>query len=304
MITDCHTHVWDHVARPAGVTLGTAPPAGARGFHDYRHSAGPVAASFVLGFAGHGMGAPVPNEELADFVAHEPGRLFGFAGIDPSDPFALTEIDRAVELGLRGITLSPAAQGIHPADNRAMDVYQRAVELNLPVIFRQGGHFAPEWRMEFARPYLLDEVARTFPDLRLVVSHLGQPWVDETVVLLDKHEHVYADVCGLSGRPWQAYQALSLCWNAGVMHKLLFASDFPYATVEQAIKALYSVNELTQGTNLPTVPLRELRGVVERDTLFLLGLSSRSVEPAAVAVHIGDAADAEPDSSEEEAVKM
>ena len=46
------------------------------------------------------------------------------------------------------------------------------------------------------------------PGLRMVVAQLGQPWVDETIVMLGKHGNVFADVSGLLGRPWQAYNAL------------------------------------------------------------------------------------------------
>ena len=38
------------------------------------------------------------------------------------------------------------------------------------------------------------------------------------------------------------------------------------------IEALYSINQLAQGTNLPVVPREALRGIVERDALNLLGL--------------------------------
>jgi hypothetical protein len=267
MIVDCHTHL------PAGGSHAGAPPEPA----EFVRAVAPADAALVLGCAG-GSGAATTGDRLGDFVAAEPGRLFGLAAIDPTDPSALTEIDRAVDFGLSGLVIAPAALGVHPADTRAMDVYQRAGELHLPVIFELGGRPDAQWRLEYARPYLLDEPARTFPELRIVVSHLGRPWVDETAVLLDKHPHVYADICGLAGRPWQAYQALSLCSAVGVMHKLLFGSDHPHSSAAEAIKALYTVNELTRGTNLPPVPLRELRGIVERDALFLLGLTDRASE--------------------------
>ena len=73
-------------------------------------------------------------------------------------------------------------------------------------------------------------------------------------------------------RPWQAYNALVEAYQAGVIDKLLFGSDFPYTSAEDCIEALYSINQLAQGTNLPVVPREALRGIVERDALNLLGL--------------------------------
>jgi len=128
--------------------------------------------------------------------------------------------------------------------------------------------------LEYGRPYLLDEVSRSFPGLRIVIAQLGQPWIDETIVMLGKHANVLADLSGLLSRPWQAYNALVAAHQHGVIDKLLFGSDFPYTSATECIEALYSINQLAQGTNLPVVPREALRGIVERDALSLLGIAS------------------------------
>jgi predicted TIM-barrel fold metal-dependent hydrolase len=84
---------------------------------------------------------------------------------------------------------------------------------------------------------------------------------------------VFADVSGLLRRPWQAYNALVSAYQYQVIDKLLFGSDFPYTSATECIESLYSINQVAQGTNLPVVPRESLRGIVERDTLNLLGLS-------------------------------
>jgi uncharacterized protein len=62
------------------------------------------------------------------------------------------------------------------------------------------------------------------------------------------------------------------CYQADVIDKLLFGSDFPYTNAEECIESLYRINQLAQGTNLPVVPREALRGIVERDAIGLLGL--------------------------------
>src|SRR5205085_6479434 len=99
-------------------------------------------------------------------------------------------------------------------------------------------------------------------------------WVDECVVLLGKHPNVFADISGLLHRPWQAFNTLLTAYQYGVMDKLLFGSDFPYTSAATCIEALYSINQLTLGTNLPSVPRQHLRGIVERDALAILGIAS------------------------------
>ena len=126
--------------------------------------------------------------------------------------------------------------------------------------------------MEFARPYLFDEVARALPDLKLVLSGFGHPWIEQGVAMMSKHAGVYADVSGLVKNSWQLYNALVHAYQAGVMNQVLFGSGFPFCTPAEAIKTLYSVNTTSHGTPLPGVPRDQLRIVVERDTLAELGI--------------------------------
>ena len=286
MIVDVHTHVWqtpDQLGRAqlgevVGVRRGNGrrlagrriPPADTE---LHWQSSKPVDKSIVLGFKSRLLRAEVPNAFVADYVRRHPEKLVGFAGVDPTDPAALDDLARAHEdLGLVGLTISPGNQGFHPSDTRAMVVYAEAERRRMPVVIHPGGHLAEESRLEFARPVLLDEVARSFPKLRLVIPKLGHPWTGETCLLLAKHAHVYADVTGLLRRPWQAYNALVCAFEHGVADKLLFGSDFPYASASDAIEALYSLHLIVQGTSLPGVPRGVLRGIVEQDALKLLGI--------------------------------
>jgi predicted TIM-barrel fold metal-dependent hydrolase len=101
---------------------------------------------------------------------------------------------------------------------------------------------------------------------------MGFPWMDQTIAMLAKHPNVFADVAGLSSKPWQAYRSLALAYEYGVISKLLFASDFPNRTVKVAAEAIYNLNKITLGSVLPAIPREQLRGIVERDSLRLLGL--------------------------------
>lgn len=292
MIVDCHTHIWQSPDQLGQLDLGNSPrlsrkrpsritaekaawrnvPA-ADPEHHWAQS-GTVDKSIVLGFKSRYLHAEIPNRFVSDYVRRFPQKLIGFAGIDPTEDGALDEVQAAKEdLRLQGVTVSPANQDFHPADSRAMEVYAAAEKLNMPILVHPSGQFSEPSKLEYGRPYLLDEVARTFPKLRIVIAQLGQPWTDETITMLGKHPHVFADVSGLLGRNWQAYNAMVSAYQHGVIDKLLFGSDFPYTSADECIEALYSINQLAQGTNLPLVPREALRGIVERDALSLLGIA-------------------------------
>ncbi len=253
----------------------------------------PVDAAFVLGLRSRHLDLAISNDFLAACVQHHPDRMIGFAGIDPLDgPGVLDEVHRARQhLGLRGLVIAPACQAMHPAHTRAMAVYEQAERLGMPVVFHNSPPMPAAAHLEFARPYLLDEVARTFPGLRILVAQMGYPWVDETLVLLGRHEHVYAEISGIAGTPWLALKHMQTAYERGVMDKLLFGSDFPASDPKGTIESLYSLNLIVHGTNLPSVPREQLRGIVERDSAALLGID--------VAIKAAGAADApgEPDAA-------
>ncbi|MFH0981099.1 MAG: amidohydrolase family protein, partial [Planctomycetota bacterium] len=286
MIVDCFTHVWDS---PAQVGLDSSASRSRLRFalfadqkeevptatpRQHFEACAPVDRALVLGFKSHYLGAEVSNDMVAAYVREHPEKLIGFAGIDPTRPKeAVAELRRARdELDMRGIVIAPAAQDFHPAHSTAHRLYEVAAELELPVLFHPGLDFGAQTKLEYAQPTLLDEVAREHPTLKIIIAHMGYPWVQETLVMLGKHPLVYSDISWLLHQPWQAYLALSSAYQYGVIDKLLFGSGFPFTSAAHTMEALYSINHMCHGTHLPTIPREQLRGIVERNTLELLSI--------------------------------
>ena len=233
----------------------------------------PVSVAVVHGLDSHLLEARLDAASVATEVGRSPDTLLGFVGLDPLGDDPLGRLAAAVEEhGCVGVNLCPAAGGFHPSATGTMELLEAVADRGLPVYAEAGAQLARGAKLEFAQPFLLDEVLRTFPQMKLVISGFGEPWPNQTVALLRKHPNAFTDVSGLVGRPWQLYNALVSAWQAGVMDQVLFGSGFPDAEPERAIVTLYSVNSLTQGTPLPSIPREQLRGVVERETLTLLGL--------------------------------
>jgi predicted TIM-barrel fold metal-dependent hydrolase len=283
MIIDCHSHIW-----PSLNQLGQAQGFSCLGLPDslpakpeqHLESSGPAEAVLVLGFVSDMLKAEIPNPFIRDYVAAYPERMIGLAGIDPTRSGGVQELQRLhKDDNFAGAVLSPACQGFHPCDTRAMRLYELAEQSALPIYFLYGEVLPQTAALECANPTVLDEVGRSFPNLKIVISHLGFPWIEQTLALLSKHPHIYADVAGLTEKPWQAYRTLTLAYEYGVIEKLLFASDFPCSTVKAAAEAMYNLNKITLDSVLPAVPREQLRSIVERNSLELLGLSLPSEQP-------------------------
>ena len=278
MIVDSHTHAWADESQ-----LGAVAPEFLRAAHgqgnfsanaaDHALASQCVDKVFVLALSSGGANVRSLNEYVAQYAARD-SRAIGIGGIDPNDAGAARSAEELLDRKeFRGLVCSPLCQNFHPSDSRAMHLYELAQERGVPVFFDNATHLVAWGRMEYARPSLLDEVAREFPRLRIVISGLGYPWIDEAITLISKHPHAYADVASLLRRPWQAYNALLMAHQFCVMDKVLFGSDFPYFTAAEAIENVYRLHEMTNGTNLPTVPREALRAMVERDALTALGIA-------------------------------
>ncbi len=289
MIVDLHTHLWD---APEQLGRGTPQRLNRQAGQPWERTDAsttafdaamePVQHAVILGLESQYLGAAIPLEQLARYVQRKPGKYLGFAGIDPLAPQLTQKISRVRELGLSGVTICPAAAAFHPSHTRAMTLYEKCAELGLPVLVQSVTHLSGESHLEYAQPHLFDEVAREFPRLKLVIAQVGYPWTEQTLVLIGKHRNIYADLSYLAQRPWQLYNVLLSAHQQGVMDRLMLGSDFPFSSPQKAIATIYSVNTLTQGTMLPSVPREQLRSIVERDTLESLGIKIAGGTRAAV----------------------
>lgn len=235
-----------------------------------------VDVTLIHAFRSQHLGAHVPNELVAEVAAQKPTSRVGIAAVDPlacgpgSDP--QQQVAEARRLGLSGVNLSPMCQGFHPSHSQAMRLYAICESEGLPLFVLRGGPLCASAILEFGRPSAWDEVARNHPRLPIVLGELGYPWIDEALILAGKHENVWVEISGVASRPWQLYNALQTALGLGVMDKILFGSGFPYETPARAIENIYSVNALSHGTQLPSIPRSMLQSVVQRDALRCLGL--------------------------------
>jgi hypothetical protein len=213
------------------------------------------------------------NTKLAGFVAKYPERMVGFAFADPTTTlFKAKQINALKKQGLKGIILYCPACGFHPAHTRAMRLYELAEENSLPVFFHSGGDICPGGSLQYAQPYLLDEIASSFSDLKIIIGNMGLPFLEQTLSMVSRQTNVYADLTVKVDRPWQLYTTVISAFEYGVLDKLLFGSGFPCGDAAASIEALLGFNKRMGDTNLPTVPRDQLRKIIERDTLGTLGI--------------------------------
>jgi predicted TIM-barrel fold metal-dependent hydrolase len=228
----------------------------------------------VFGLKARRSGYWVPDAFVAEFVARAPAKLIGFAACDPTQPEYVDELRYGIEtLRLRGLKMGPMYAGFDPRDNRCAPVYHYCQENGIPILFHSGTTFNRVAPLGLTRPWLWDEVAIAYPELRMVLAHVGHPFSEECLVVIRKHPHVYADVSALYYRPWQFYNTLVAAQEYRVTHKLLFGTDFPFAATRDSIDGLRNVNHVA-APPMPRVSSQVVEEILARDALSLLGIAS------------------------------
>jgi len=279
VIVDIHTHVGkvpEHIderfIRQAGDAWADVRLGGTLDEHHAGALDG-VDRAVVLAFNAPAAGFVVPNDYVADYVARDPERLIGFGSVDPSSAGAIDELERMKDdLGLVGCKLGPIYQAVDPLGTEFLRVCEALERLELPLLIHQGTTFARSGSLLSARPILLDEIALRFPELRIVIAHMGHPWFEEAIAVVRRHPHVYADVSALVSRRWLLYNALVQAVEYGVDRKLLFGTDFPFFTARETIEGLRSITGDAFGPNLPVVDPDVVEAIIHRPSLELLGI--------------------------------
>ncbi len=178
---------------------------------------------------------PLTLREKTDWHIREAAAspdLITFVGVDPRrGREGLAELRRSVtEGGCRGWKVYPP-NGFYPDDTKFYPYYELCVELGIPVVIHQG--FTSRYKhVKYARPVYVDQVAVDFPELRIVLAHVGTPWVDEALMVAAKNPNVYVDVSGwqlyAARLPTLLYEMLAKASVTGVFpRRTLWGSDFP-----------------------------------------------------------------------------
>ncbi len=178
------------------------------------------------------------NEYVQSLCAKFPDRLLGFASVNPNDADAVERLDKAInEQGLRGLKLHPPLQNFFPNDEAVFPIYEKALELKIPVVFHVGTTpFGSLSRLSQANPLLIDDVAVEFPELRIMLTHLGTLSHKEAFMVVEKNPNVYIDT---SAYLYEIKEILTmdLVTRLGP-NKIIFGTDYPmpYAGVIHQMK--------------------------------------------------------------------
>ncbi len=169
---------------------------------------------------------PEHAEWVGDAHRRFPRKILPAMIVNPLN--GMDEVRRVVEYheryGVRCLRIPPFRYGLPPTDRVYWPFYVKAIELDMSVSMNVGmpGPRRPGW---VQNPLHIDEVAFHFPELRLIMTHCGQPWTEEAISVIAHWDNVYMACTSVAPKYWPS--ALTQFINTRGREKMLFGTEFP-----------------------------------------------------------------------------
>lgn len=179
------------------------------------------------------------NEDIASLIETYPDYFIGIANIDPLETtLALEEVERFVINGpAKGVIIEHAwatnKEHWFVNDSRAFPVYEKLQEYNIPVLFTYGGRGVKN--QEYYNPRYIDDLAFTFPKLKMVLCHGGWPYVTQACHVAISHINVYLSPDVYMMDFTAGYQDYITAAKYQLQNQMLFGTAYPVMSLKDGI---------------------------------------------------------------------
>lgn len=175
------------------------------------------------------------NSFIAEEVKSFPDRFIGFGSLHPKSENLEDDVKHIVELGLKGVKLHPDIQNFKVDSENALKIFDLCNKNNLPVLVHTG-----DSRYDNSNPDRVENVLKSFPDLKIIGAHFGgwSVW-EEATEKLSKYKNFYVDTCS-------SFYALSKETARKIIDsygskKVIFGTDFPMWKQKDELDFLFSL---------------------------------------------------------------
>jgi predicted TIM-barrel fold metal-dependent hydrolase len=120
--------------------------------------------------------------------------------------------------------------GLPADDRRYYPLYAKCVELDIPLSIHTSANWTTVSVNDLGHPRHVDAVAADFPELKIVMSHAGYPWVLEAVLLAWKYPNVYLELAAHRPKylasPGTGWEPLLRFGGTTIRDKVLFGTGW------------------------------------------------------------------------------
>ncbi|KAB1139648.1 amidohydrolase [Streptomyces luteolifulvus] len=187
---------------------------------------------------------PMSNTAVAEMRDRHPDVFLGAWGaVDPlKGDAAIEEAERAAKSdGVLGFHFHPIMGHFQVDDQKWYPLFDCISGLGLPVMIDVGttgmGAGLPGGlgsAISHAHPMAVDRLAAQFPDLTIIASHPGFPWVDEMTAVALHKGNVYWELSGWA--PKYFPPSLKVDIRARLQDKIMFGTDHPSIPFDRLLR--------------------------------------------------------------------
>lgn len=254
MIIDFHTHLGKTVGKQEEHLLGSMDKAR-------------IDRSVI--YAGEAM--KFSNEALMSTIKKHPDRFYGALYGTPFDiPKLTTPLYMNSESQLReyheyfkrfedylqhdniiGMKFYCGYEYYYPHEFQLHQYFGLLEKYNKVAIFHTGDTYTVlnTAKLKYAQPLHIDEVAVDYPNLKIVIAHMGYPYIQDCAEILYKNKNVYADISGFVYGAFtqkdvkkfqKVIEEINFITDERLLkERLLFGTDWPISDQSSYIKTLH-----------------------------------------------------------------
>lgn len=138
---------------------------------------------------GCSLGQMIDNAYTASVQQKYPDRIIAFGQVNARDTNAAEKVLRDYEAhGLPGLKLHPTLHGYHVVDHGLLDpIFRVCADNNILVLFNALDD-------AFIHPLGIEEIAKGFPEVNVLIAHMGTVWnVTEAILVAKRNPNIYLE---------------------------------------------------------------------------------------------------------------
>lgn len=135
------------------------------------------------------LGQMIDNGYTAAVAARHPDRIVAFGQVNARDADAAAKVARDFEAhGFKGLKLHPVMHGYHVVDHGLLDpIFEVCRKYGILVLFNALDD-------AFIHPLGIEEIARGFPEVPVLIAHMGTVWnVMEAILVARRNANIYLE---------------------------------------------------------------------------------------------------------------
>lgn len=170
------------------------------------------------------------NDLVREAVRKFPDKLLGCYWPNPHNVDAVEKVRTALgEWGFKGIKLHPLFQAFLPNDDIVHPIAEEARKAKVPILIHTG-------HSPFSLPWSVGELAETFPDVKIVMLHMGDGhgvYMEAAINVAKKMDNIYLETSRMPNGS-KIKEAMDVVGRDRVM----YGTDIPFGDpVVEIVKA-------------------------------------------------------------------